>query len=193
MKKNSIDSIFLKELNEINNVKTFLKKKIPKNFKILCRKSLQAIKKNKKIIFFGNGGSASDSTHLVTELVVQFKKKNRKPINAIALSSNMATITAIGNDFDFKYIFSRQIKACAKKGDIIISLTTSGNSQNIIEAGKIAKIKKIMHFSLVGNNGGKIKRFCNYPIIIPSKITSVIQIYQLTLGHILCEFLEENI
>ena len=151
-----------------------------------------AIRKNKKIIFFGNWGSASDSIHLATELVVKFKKK-RKPINALALSSNTGTITAIGNDFGFKYIFSRQIEACANNGDIIISLTTSGNSQNIIEAGKVAKKKGVKHFSLAGNNGGKIKRFCNYPVIIPSKITSVIQIYQLTLGHILCEFLEKNI
>lgn len=191
MKKNTINHIYFKELNQIYKVHNLLEKKVPKNFEILCKKSLQAIKNKKKIIFFGNGGSASDSMHLATELVVQYKKK-RQAINAISLSANIGAVTAIANDFDFKQIFSRQLEACAQKGDILISLTTSGNSQNIIEAGKLANKKKIQHFSIVGNKGGKIKNYCTHPIIIPSSTTSIIQIYHITLGHILCEFLENN-
>jgi D-sedoheptulose 7-phosphate isomerase len=192
MKKNLINQIYIKELNQIYKVHNLLETKIPKNFEILCKKSLKAVKNNKKIIFFGNGGSASDSMHLATELVVRYKKK-RRAINAISLSSNIGAVTAIANDFNFKQIFSRQLEACAQKGDILISLTTSGNSKNIIEAGKLAKKKKLEHFSLVGNKGGKIKNYCTFPIIIPSSTTSIIQIYHITLGHIFCEFLEKSV
>ncbi len=192
MKKNTINQIYFRELNQISKVYNLLKKKVPKNFELLCKKSLHAIKNKKKIIFFGNGGSASDSMHLATELVGQYKK-TRQAINAISLSTNIGAVTAIANDFDFKQIFSRQIEAYAQKGDVLISLTTSGNSQNIIEAAKFAKKKKLQHFSLVGNKGGKIKNYCTHPIIIPSSTTSIIQIYHISLGHILCEFLEDSV
>ena len=160
-------------------------------FNKLCFRSLAAVKKNKKIIFAGNGGSAADSMHLSTELLVRYKKK-RKSIPAVALSSNSASITAISNDYDYKFIFSRQLESIGSNGDILILLTTSGNSQNIIEAAKIAKKRKIKTFCLSGNKGGKIKKFVKDTIIIPSKTTSIIQICELTLGHILSDFLERN-
>ena len=141
-------------------------------------------------IFFGNGGSAADSMHLAAELKVKYKKK-RKAINAIALSSDTASITAIANDFEFKYIFSRQIEAYGKAGDIAIALTTSGNSKNLIEACKIAKKLKIKTFCFSGNNGGLLKKYVKYPIIIPSKVTSIIQVFELFLGQIYCGILEE--
>ena len=180
-------------ITEIDNVQKVLNE-IPriKNFEKLCFKCLEVIKKKRKIIFFGNGGSASDSQHLATELVVRYKKK-RKAIAAIALSADNSAITAIGNDFDFKFIFSRQLEAIGNSGDVAIALTTSGNSLNLIEAFKAANKKKILTCCFSGNNGGKLKKYTKYPIIIPSKITSIIQVCELLIGQVLCDFLERNV
>ena len=106
-------------------------------------------------MLIGNGGSASDVKHFATELVVKFNK-NRKPLLCIPLFDS-TTITAIGNDFKFKYIFSRQIEALYKKNDVVIAYSTSGNSKNILEALKFCKKKKIFTISMLGNNGGKCK------------------------------------
>ena len=111
-----------------------------KIFNNLCNQSLKALKNKKKIIFFGNGGSASDAQHLATELTVRYKK-NRKAIAAISLATDTSALTAIGNDFGFKYIFSRQIEAIANKNDICVAITTSGNSENIIEANPTSNNK----------------------------------------------------
>lgn len=162
-----------------------------KNYQKLCEYSLKALKKNKKIIFFGNGGSAADSQHLATELTVKYKKK-RKAIAGLALSTDVSAITATGNDFGFKYIFSRQLEALGNPGDIIIALTTSGNSQNLIEACKIATKKGIKTFCFSGNKGGKLKRFVKYPIIIPSSNTAIIQVIELLIGQVYCSFIEDN-
>ena len=162
-----------------------------KNFQKLCELSVNALKKNKKIIFFGNGGSAADSQHLATELRVRYQK-NRKAIAGLALSTDVSAITAIGNDFSFKYIFSRQLEALGNSGDIVIALTTSGNSQNLVEACKIANKKKLITFCFTGNKGGKLKNYVKYPIIIPSKKTSIIQVIELLIGQVFCEFIENN-
>lgn len=160
------------------------------NFEILCKKSINAINNNRKIIFFGNGGSASDAQHLATELTCKFKKK-RRALPAIALTTDTSALTAIGNDYGFKYIFSRQIEAVGNEGDIVIAITTSGNSENLIEALKIAKQKKIITFCFSGNNGGKLKNFVQYPIIFKSKETDILQVVEIAIGQIYCSILED--
>tara|TARA_Y100001970_G_C14233877_1_gene860587 strand:+ start:210 stop:785 length:576 start_codon:yes stop_codon:yes gene_type:complete len=180
---NEIDAV----LDLINKIK----KLDLKEYKILCNESLKAIKRGNKIIFFGNGGSASDSQHLAAELVCKYKKI-RKAIPAISLSTDSSVLTSIGNDKNFKFIFSRQIEAIGKKGDIAIAITTSGNSVNLIEAIKVAKKKKILTFCFSGNKGGKLKKFVDYPILIPSKTTSQIQVVEILIGQTFCEFLENN-
>ena len=179
------------EIYQITQLLSNIKKSIPKNFDTLCLKSLQAIKKKKKIIFFGNGGSASDAQHLAAELVCKYKKI-RKAIPAISLSTDTSIITSIGNDLEFKYIFSRQIEAIGSQGDIAVAITTSGNSKNLIEGIKAANKKKILTFCFSGNKGGNLKNFVKYPILIPSKITSQIQVAEILVGQIFCEFLENN-
>jgi D-sedoheptulose 7-phosphate isomerase len=159
------------------------------NFFKVSELCLKSIKNNNKIIFCGNGGSASDSQHLAAELIVRYKK-NRKSIPAIALSSDNSIITAAANDLGFKYIFSRQLEGLGKKGDIVICLTTSGNSQNLIEVCKEAKKKEIMSVCFSGNKGGKLIKYADISVIVPSKITSVIQVVELMLGQVLCEYLE---
>tara|TARA_B100000035_G_scaffold295860_1_gene287341 strand:- start:27 stop:626 length:600 start_codon:yes stop_codon:yes gene_type:complete len=192
MKNNIPKKLLFSEIEKIQKTLAVIKKKYLRNFDKLCFECLKTIQNNNKIIFYGNGGSASDAQHLAAELVVRYKK-NRKAISAISLATDTSIITATGNDFDFKSIFSRQIEAVAKKGDLAIAITTSGNSQNLIEAAKTLNKMKIKSFCFAGNKGGKLKKFIKYPVIIPSSNTSEIQVLEIMIGQILCEFLENNI
>ncbi len=179
---------------EIQNVATSLINVSSNNLNIfskLIEESKSKINK-KKIIFCGNGGSASHAQHLACELVVRYKH-NRKAINAISLTTDTSNLTAISNDYDFKYIFSRQLEAIGNKGDICIFLTTSGESENILEAAKTAKKKLISCYSFSGKGGGKLKKIIKNNIIINSELTSAIQSSHLILGHIYCKELENYI
>ena len=191
MKKQKPFKLLSREIKNISTLLNNLQNKNIKNFDTLCLHALRAVKKGKKIIFFGNGGSASDAQHLAAELVCKYKKK-RKAIAGISLSTDTSIITSIGNDIDFKYIFSRQIEAIGNQGDIAIAITTSGNSKNLIETVKSANKKKITTFCLSGNNGGKVKKYVKFPVLIPSKVTSQIQVAEILIGQTFCEFLEEN-
>jgi len=146
-------------------------------------------KKNSKFLVCGNGGSATDADHFVTELVVRFKKK-RKSLPAISLSSNPGLITACANDFKFSYIFRRQLESLAKREDCIIFISTSGTSQNIIEAAKYAKRKKIFSIALLGKNGGKSKNLCNLSYIVKSDSVAKIQELHIFLLHYFCQIIE---
>lgn len=173
----------IKLLNSIKNNKI-------KNFNILCEKSFIALKNQKKIFFYGNGGSAADAQHLATELVVRFKK-NRKPISALALTTDTSVLTAISNDYSFKKIFSRQLEALGSPGDIAIAITTSGNSQNLIEANKIANKIGLETFCFSGNKGGRLAKYTNYPIIIKSNQPATVQTIEIMLGQCYCNILED--
>lgn len=182
-------TFFHKKLEIINLFKNF---DFQENFFILCKESIRAISQGKKIIFFGNGGSAADSQHLATELTVRFKK-NRKALPSIALTTDTSALTAIGNDLGFEYIFSRQIEAIGNKGDICIAITTSGNSKNLIRGIKAANKKKIKTFCFTGNEGGKIIRYVKNCIIIPSNVCANVQVVEIFIGQIFCEILEEEL
>lgn len=145
-----------------------------------------------KIIFFGNGGSASDAQHLATELTVRFIE-DRKPIAAISLTTDTSALTAAGNDFGFDYIFSRQLEAIGKKGDLAIGLSTSGNSTNILNALLCAKKLGIKTVGFGGKDGGKMLPLCNHALIVPSNSTARIQEMHITLGHMLCGGLEQRL
>ena len=190
-----INNIFNKELLSVSKVIDNIKKKqITKNsiFYKLIEKSKNSLRNKSKIIFLGNGGSAADAQHLAAELVVRYKK-NRKALPALAITTDTSALTAIGNDFSFDKIFSRQLEAIAQKGDTVIMLTTSGNSQNILESIKVLKKNKINFFIIAGNNGGKARKLTKNILIIPSSQTSIIQTFQIIYGHVLCEYLETNI
>ena len=131
IKNKNIENLLNSQKNELTNILNVFLLQKNENFNELCLKSIKAIKNKKKIIFFGNGGSASDAQHLATELTVRFNK-NRKALPGLALTTDTSALTAIGNDFSFKYIFSRQIEALGQSGDICVGITTSGNSQNLI-------------------------------------------------------------
>ena len=188
--ENKINKIIVNRNLELVETLNKIDKSSLLNFNILCNLSIKRIIKKNKIIFYGNGGSAADSQHLSTELVVKFKKK-RRALPSIALTTDVSIITAIGNDYNFEQIFSRQLEGIGSKNDIAISLTTSGNSKNLIEAAKIAKDKKITTFCFSGNDGGKLKKYTEFPIIIPSNNTAIIQTAQHHLGQIFCSVVDE--
>jgi D-sedoheptulose 7-phosphate isomerase len=141
------------------------------------------------LLVCGNGGSASDAEHITGELVGRFLKE-RKAINAICLSSNSSTITAWANDYDYESIFSRQMEAHAKKGGVLLAITTSGNSKNILHAADTAKIMNIPLIGLTGSTGGKLKERCDLLINVPSNETPRIQELHKMVYHYICEEIE---
>ncbi|HLA50196.1 MAG TPA: D-sedoheptulose 7-phosphate isomerase [Thermodesulfovibrionia bacterium] len=143
-----------------------------------------------KLITFGNGGSAADASHIAGEFVNRFKKE-RPGLPAIALNTDTAVLTSIANDYDFSEVFARQIKALAQEGDVVIAISTSGNSPNILKAVDAAKKKKLKIIVFTGTKGDKLAAKADYAFTIPSSNTPRIQETYITLGHVLCQMVEE--
>lgn len=180
--------------NIIQSIQNLESLKLPRYKKIIFdifKICLGAIKNENKIIFCGNGGSAADSQHLSAELVSKFLKI-RKPLPAIALTTNTSTLTSISNDFGYEHIFSKQISALGKKGDVLIAISTSGKSKNVIEALKVAKKKGIFTILFTGENIKK-KKNCNLVFNAPAKRVDRIQEIHILVGHILCELIEKEV
>jgi len=148
--------------------------------------------KGGKLILMGNGGSAADSQHIAAELVGRFKKE-RLAMPAIALTVDSSSLTALGNDYGFDTIFERQVEALAGENDAVVGISTSGNSENVVRALEKANKIGAETIGLVGNNGGKIKEVANLSIIVPSNDTARIQEVHITIGHIICELIEEDL
>jgi len=152
---------------------------------------VKALKNGNKIMLCGNGGSAADAQHIAAELSGRFKKE-RNALAGIALTTDSSTLTAIGNDYGFEYIFSRQVEAVGSKGDVLIAISTSGNSKNIINAIKSAKNIGIKIITLSGKNGGEMKNLGDVNIIIPSNNTPRIQEMHIMVGHMICEMIDRE-
>lgn len=152
---------------------------------------IESLKKAKKILFCGNGGSAADSQHLAAELVSKLSY-DRPALAGIALTVDTSALTAIGNDYGFINAFSRQIEAIGNDGDVLICFSTSGRSKNIVEAAKAAKNKNIKVIAFLGKNGRDIAELADLQINMPSDITPKIQEGHIATGHILCALIEEN-
>jgi len=152
------------------------------------------LKKGGKILFCGNGGSAADAQHLAAEFIVRLRPHiNRNPIPALTLAQDTSTLTACGNDYSFDDIFLRPFKALAKKDDILICISTSGNSKNILKVLKQTKKTKIYSVSFLGKGGGKAKKLSNKPLVISSSNTARIQECHIFLGHFILEKIEDLI
>ncbi len=149
-----------------------------------------AFNDGKKIILFGNGGSATDASHISAEFINKFKRE-RPGLPAIALNTDMAVITSIANDYDFSEIFAKQLKAIADEGDIVIAISTSGNSSNVLKAMDVAKKKKLTTIALTGSKGEKFASKATFAFIVPSDSTPRIQETHITLGHVICQMVEE--
>jgi D-sedoheptulose 7-phosphate isomerase len=150
---------------------------------------LSAIENGKKIMLCGNGGSASDAQHIATELVCRFETE-RQAIAAIALTTDTSALTAISNDYGYEYVFSRQIEALASEGDVLIAISTSGNSPNVLSAVMKAREKGCKTIGLTGKQGKKLASLCDKSILVPSDRTARIQEAHITIGHIWCELVD---
>jgi D-sedoheptulose 7-phosphate isomerase len=149
-----------------------------------------AFNDGKKLILFGNGGSSSDASHIAAEFVGK-SRRDRPGLNAVSLNSNVAVMTALANDYDYSEIFSRQLKAIADEGDVVIAISTSGNSANIVKAVEAARRKKLKTIAFTGTKGGKLASKVNYVLSVPSLDTQRVQETHITLGHVLCQIVEE--
>ncbi|MFC1984903.1 D-sedoheptulose 7-phosphate isomerase [Chloroflexota bacterium] len=151
-----------------------------------------AYKAGRKVVLFGNGGSAADAQHIAGELVGRFKL-NRRAFPAIALNTNTSILTAVANDYGYEVVFSRQVEALVNDKDVVIGISTSGESPNVIEAMKAAKIKGAITIGLTGGNGGKLAEVADLALVVPSDSTPRIQEAHITIGHIICQLVEREL
>jgi D-sedoheptulose 7-phosphate isomerase len=151
--------------------------------------AVAAVGQGRKLLFFGNGGSAADAQHLATELTVRFKN-NRKALPALALTTDTSALTAIGNDFGFEHLFSRQIEAIGREGDIAIGISTSGKSPNIVKAFQQARAQGLITIGLTGGSGGSLPGNVDLLLRVPSFTVARIQEMHITLGQMFCGALE---
>ncbi len=180
--------------------KTCLKENVDTHFKIInsikqidqsIREIAKALKRGNKLLLCGNGGSAADAQHLAAEFLVRLRPHiNRDPIPAISLAQDTSTITACANDYNYNEIFVRTFQALAKKGDILIAISTSGNSKNVIKVLNYAKKKKYFSIALLGKKGGKAKKLASTSIVIDSNNTARIQESHIFVGHFIFEQVE---
>lgn len=148
------------------------------------------LRRGGKIIWFGNGGSATQSQHMAAEFVGRFLRE-RRSLPSVSLTENMASVTAIANDYAYEQIFARQLEGLGRAGDVAVGLSTSGNSPNVLAGLRAAKQMRIATIGLTGAGGGKMASLCDYCIQVPSKVTARIQEVHLTVGHLLCGLIEE--
>ena len=190
--KKDLKFFFENQFIEHKNVLEKTRLSISESFHDSLMICLEALKKKKKILFFGNGGSASDSQHLATELTVRFNS-NRPAIAALALTTDSSTITAVGNDFGFEFLFSRQIEALGNPGDVAIGISTSGKSKNIIVGLKKAQEIGLKTICFTGKHTKNLKNICSSVISIPAKNTSRIQEMHIFIGQMLCNAIEKGL
>jgi len=148
-----------------------------------------SLKKDGKVLIFGNGGSAADAQHIAAEFIGRFKVE-RRALPAIALTTNTSILTAIANDYGYEHVFSRQIEALGQRGDVAICISTSGNSLNVVEGMKKARTQGLKTIALTGKGGGRMKA-ANILIAVPSSDTPLIQQAHITIGHIICQLSED--
>ena len=188
---NSINEYINKKISESSNL-ILTSKNLSKEIEQAVNDIVECLKKGKKIIIFGNGGSAADAQHIAAELIGRFQLE-RESLPAISLTTDSSIITSLGNDYSFDVIFSRQCESLVSNGDIVLGISTSGNSKNV-ENGIIASKKKgARTIGLLGEDGGTIKNFVDISIQIPSKNTARIQEVHRVIYHIICDLVEKRL
>jgi D-sedoheptulose 7-phosphate isomerase len=190
----SLKSIIKNKLLESIEVKKKVIKNNISNIIAISKICTSGLKRGGKLIFCGNGGSASDAQHLATEMLVRLNPNiNRKPIAAISLNLDSVSMSAHSNDYNYDSYLSRMLSGLGKKNDILIAISTSGNSKNILNVLKQAKKMKITTVSFLGNKGGKAKKICKNNIIVQSNNTARIQEAHICIGHILMDIIEDKV
>lgn len=153
---------------------------------------IESLKKDGKVILFGNGGSAADCQHIAAELVGRFKK-DRNALAAIALTTDTSILTSIANDYGYEAVFAKQIEALGSKNDVAIGISTSGKAKNVASAIKQAKKMGMKAIALTGGDGGELSKLADLSLIVPSSVTARIQEAHITIGHIICELIEQSL
>ncbi len=184
-----IDAIFQHEFDEHLSVAAATSRAVRSSFGLTLTLMEQSLRQGGKLLFFGNGGSASDAQHIVAELVVRYQS-NRRAMAAIALSTDTSILTACANDFGFESIFERQIEALGRPGDVAVGISTSGKSPNVLRGLKQARAGGLKTVGFAGGEGGEMPALCDALITVPSAVTARIQEMHITLGHALCVALE---
>ena len=185
------DSI-LKIFDESAQVKTrFARENADKIIEVVLLIA-QAFREGKKVLLFGNGGSAMDASHIAAEFVNRFLME-RPPLPAIALNTDTAVLTSISNDYDYSQVFSKQLAALGHEGDVVIGLSTSGNSPNVLKAIEVAKKNNMKTVVLTGGTGGQMANLADYTFIVQTKHTPRIQETHITLGHTICQLVDEEL
>ena len=189
MEFENLIKLHIKEQSKLlEEVKENLLPNIEKASKLIAK----SLKKESTIFWCGNGGSAGDSQHLAAELVGRFEK-DRKPLRSIALTTDSSVLTCISNDYSYEQIFARQLEALAKNGDVIVALSTSGQSKNIIKVLETANLLKIDSILLTGKKGSYLNDLVNESIVVPSMNTAHIQETHIMIGHIMCKIIEKEL
>ena len=187
-----MDKLIQKRFKESSEVKArFLRENLSKLLDVIKLVS-QAFEAGNKLFFFGNGGSAADAQHIVAEFVNRYIM-DRPPLPAIALTTDTSILTSVSNDMAFIDIFSRQIKALGKEGDVAVGISTSGNSANVVKAFEVAKEMGMKTVALTGNDGGILAKLADIALIVSSSSTPRIQETHILVGHLLCEMVEHQL
>ncbi|MEK6801824.1 MAG: D-sedoheptulose 7-phosphate isomerase [Nitrospirota bacterium] len=152
----------------------------------------RAFQAGHKVLLFGNGGSSTDAAHIAAEFVGRYKRE-RAPLPAIALATDIAAITCIANDYGFEELFARQVRAHGQRGDVAIAISTSGNSPNVLKGVEAATSLGLTTIAWTGGSGGKLAGMVDYAFVVPSTLTARIQESHITLGHVLCELIEDHV
>jgi len=184
--------IVIRELEESANIKRMVAQNLSDIIVDAAQIILDTYKAGGKVLLIGNGGSAADAQHITAELVGRFKLE-RKGLPAIALTTDTSILTALANDYGYDTVFSRQIEALAEEGDVLVALTTSGASPNILKAVEMAHSKGVVVIALAGKNSGKLKGMADLTIVVPSDNTARIQEAHITIGHIVCHLVEKEL
>lgn len=178
------------ELTESCRVKQSFPPHLKRQMADLAERIARALQAGRTIFWMGNGGSATDAMHMAAELVGKLSRP-RRALPSVALSANPATLTAIGNDYGFEEVFSRQVEALVRRGDIVIGISTSGNSMNVVRALRAARKLQAITVGLTGQSGGKLTRAAEIVLRVPSQDTQRIQESHITIGHIVCGLAED--
>lgn len=181
-------------LNESSETKLKIKDQLSNEIIAAIDILVSAYKNGKKLLLCGNGGSAADCQHIATELMIRLSHHIQRPaLPAIALTTDSSNLTAGGNDIGFENVFARNVEGLGIKGDVLLAISTSGNSPNVVKAVEMAQSKGMKVIGFLGGNGGKLKSVVDLPIVVPSSNTQRIQEGHITIAHIICELVEDKL
>lgn len=186
-----MEQFIIEQLEESIEVKRLVRESLVSKIAQAAGLIIEAYRKGGKLLLFGNGGSAADAQHIAAELIGRFERE-RRPLPAIALPADTSSVTAIANDYGYEFTFARQVEALAQEEDVVIGISTSGDSPNVLEAVKAAQEKGIKTIGLSGRGGGKLRELAELCITVPSDSIPRIQETHITIGHIVCSLIDRE-